>query len=165
MKSKYILIFLIMMILVLFQNIFKFEYFFKMLPVSLKHFPAGAPRSFSFLRSTALGPVSEPPVTCEELSPRALQISRWPLPRNPPSFHRKKNEVFSPVSFYWRIPENTGLLSSAAKAELSPRLFRITGSPSVSFCPLFPLGFTPEGHWKPPMTHLFNHVSGAPVEG
>lgn len=76
-----------------------------------------------------------------------------------------KNEVFSPVSFYWSIPENTGLLSSAAKIELSPRLFRITGSPSVSFCPLFPLGLTPEGHWKPPMTHLFNKVCGAPVEG
>ena len=44
------------------------------------------------------------------------------------AFTGKKNEVFSPVSFYWRIPENTGLLSSAAKIELSPRLFRITGS-------------------------------------
>lgn len=72
MKSKHILIFLIMMILVLFQNIFKFEYFFKMLPFSLELFPAGAPRSFSFMRSTALGPVLEPPITCEELSPRAL---------------------------------------------------------------------------------------------
>ena len=49
MKSKHILIFLIMMILVLFQNIFKFEYFFKMLPFSLELFPAGAPRSFSFM--------------------------------------------------------------------------------------------------------------------
>lgn len=77
-----------------FQNTFKFEYFFKMPPFSLELFPAGAPRSFSFIRSTALGPVSEPPITCEELSPRALRMSWWPLPRNPPSFHRKKMKSF-----------------------------------------------------------------------
>lgn len=92
MKSKHILIFPIMMIRVVFQNIFKFKYFFKMLPLSLEPFPAGAPSSLSFLRSTAVGPVSEPPITGEELSPRALLMSQRPLPRNPPSFHRKKKK-------------------------------------------------------------------------
>ena len=136
-------------------------------PLSLVPFPAGTPRSFSFLRITAVGPVSEPPVIGEELSPRALLMPQRPLPRNPPSFHRKKKKLslFSKVLLLEYYSWEHWAFVLAGKIELSPRLFRITGSPSVSFCPLLPLGLPPEGQQKPPMTHLFNNVCGAPVEG
>ena len=131
-----------------------------MLSFSLEYFPAGAPRPFSLLGSAAPGPVSELPITRVDLSLRAPLMSQEPLPRNPPTFYskKKKNCVSSPLSFYWSVPENNGLLYSADKVELSSRLFRIKGIPSLSFCPLFPLGLKPEGQRKPPMTHLFTNV-------